>query len=88
MEAQIHFLFFKIGRHREIAQILSLNTMGVAIVLSPLWFPHEVSGFKQAQETEVMKVNRYRKKQTLEIYKSGSSLWHIQTSQHVFCTKV
>lgn len=32
--------------------IWSLNTTGVVIVLSPLWFPHGMAGFKQAQETE------------------------------------
>lgn len=69
------------------AQIGSSNTMGVVIVLSSPWFPQEVAGFKQTHKTEVMKVNGRWRKQTPEIYKSGLFLWHIQTSQRVFCTE-
>lgn len=76
--------FFFIGGHNKMAQVWSSNTMGVAIVLSPLWSPHEVAGIKQAHETQVVKVNGCWRKPTFESYKSGLCFWHIQTSQHVF----
>lgn len=47
---------------------------GVVIVLCPLWFPHEVSGFKQAHQTEVTKADGCWRKQTFETGKSGFSL--------------
>lgn len=77
---------FSVRGHTKVSPIQSLNTTGVVIILFPLRFPHRMAGFKQAHETEVMKVKGCWRKHTFEICKYGLSLWHIQRNQHLFRT--